>query len=703
MEKYILLACFIQLIVICHGSKEYRLRQPCVFDSSRKPLCWCSGDGYTDCSGQGLNYIPVLPKTTTRLKLRNNHLEILNVETLKNISNNQLTYLDVSKNRIKKIDSDFIGVFKRLQTLDLNVNPLTNEELKTSMKNISTSLQKLFISGLTLSHFDDDLLKPLNGSKITVLGLSNNSFHDFNGGHIFNYLKHLTTLYLSYNHINNFNASRSYSLKQLSLSRNDLTEVPPFCSTAGALFPNLEQLYIDQNCISVLNMNNLNCLDNLILLNISETRIETLGSNTFNKLKRLSALSAHYMESFNYIEPFAFNSSSLEKINIRDNNLQFKVPKMDISLVFSGCPNLKILDISNNFLGNLRNAEWGLLFSKISKLTYVDISRGYLLYLPNAIPNVLHNLKELRVSDNGIDFVPPGYFNTLHNITDIYLNSNKLTTLNHTQLPTTKLHHLNLAYNPFVCDCNILWLINYLKLHKRIVSYYPSHYICADTKLRLEDLNIEKRSCLIGEQTSTIIKCSCFSVMLILVIISGVYRNRWRLRYFMYILNYKRRKYINGNMKSSNFSHDVYISCSEPDFNFVYSNIVEKLEENNVNVYISERDAVGGSLKITSTLENMDGSRFVMLCLSNSYVQDHWCEYETYMAMERSIYEGHDVLIVVLLEDISSVNMNKTIHKLVKNNDFILWDTNEDASHLSLRRLVRLIGDENTTIRSPST
>ncbi|KAK6185132.1 hypothetical protein SNE40_007431 [Patella caerulea] len=449
-------------------------------------------------------------------------------------------------------------------------------------------------------------------------------------------------------------------------------------------------------------MNNLNCLDNLILLNISETRIETLKSNAFSKLRNLKALSLQHMESFRYIESYAFNSSSLERINIRDNELHFKGSEMNISLAFSGCTNLKVLDISNNFLGKLNKDEWVLLFTKVSQLTYLDISRGYILYLPKAIPDVLHNLKELRVSLNGIDFIPPGYFNTLYNITDIYFDGNKLTMLNHTQLPTTKLHHLNLAFNPFVCDCNILWLVNYLKLHKEILSYYPSEYRCSDDKMYLADLKIAIRSCLIDEQTSTIIKCSCFSVMLILLIISGVYRYRWRLRYVMYILNYKRRKYINGNMKSSNFSHDVYISCAESDFNFVYSNIVEKLEENNLNVYISERDAVPGSLKITSTLENMDGSRFVMLCLSNSYVQDHWCEYETYMAMERSIYEGHDVLIVVLLENISSANMNKSIHKLVKNNDFILWEANEEAYRLSLRRLVRLIGDENTNIRTPS-
>ncbi|XP_050396230.1 toll-like receptor 3 [Patella vulgata] len=700
MELTSVFVCCILVIVICHGSKEYR---PCVKDSSSKTICWCSGDGYTDCSGHGLNYIPVLPNTTTQLKLRNNNLKILNVQMLKNISNKQLTYLDVSKNKIKKIDSDFIGVFKRLQTLDLSVNPLTNEPLKASLKNISTSLQKLFISGLKLSHFDDDLLKPLNGSMLKTLGLSNNRFHVFNGGQIFIYLKHLTTLYLSYNHINYFNASRSYSLKQLSLSRNDLTEVPPFCSRAEALFPNLEELSIDQNCISVLNMSNLNCLDDLILLNISETRIETLKRNTFSKLKHLIALSVQHMESFSYIESYAFNSSSLQRINIRDNELQFKASEMNISLVFSGCPNLKVLDISNNFLGEPNNEEWVRLFTKVSKLTYLDISRGYLLYLPKAIPDVLHNLKELRVSLNGIDIIPPGYFNTLYNITDIYFNGNKLTTLNHTQLPSTKLHHLNLAFNPFVCDCNILWLVNYLKRHKEILSYYPSEYRCTDDTMYLADLKIEMRSCLIGEQTSTIIKCSSFSVMLILLIISGVYRYRWRLRYVMYILNYKRRKYMNGSMESSNFSHDVYISCGEADFNFVYSNIVEKLEESNFNVYISERDAVGGSLKITSTLENMDGSRFVLLCLSNSYVQDHWCEYETYMAIERSIYEGHDVLIVVLLEDISSVNMNKTIHKLVKNNDFILWEANEEAHRLSLRRLVRLIGDENTNTRSPST
>ncbi|ESO89697.1 hypothetical protein LOTGIDRAFT_79467, partial [Lottia gigantea] len=131
------------------------------------------------------------------------------------------------------------------------------------------------------------------------------------------------------------------------------------------------------------------------------------------------------------------------------------------------------------------------------------------------------------------------------------------------------------------------------------------------------------------------------------------------------------------------YQHDIFVSCAREQYDVVLESIVKRLEEQeSFKVFITERNVQANECKMGTTLANLDKSRFFMICLSNNFCEDQWCEFETNMAMQKTLYENAGNVIVVLLEDISIENMNKQLWWLVRNEEYLLWDENEDTSEL---------------------
>ncbi|KAK6177425.1 hypothetical protein SNE40_015529 [Patella caerulea] len=710
-----------------HGEGVPYLPLPCVTHDNRT-VCWCSLNySYVNCSGQGLDFIPRLPSNTIFLDMSNNTLTDLSSNITKNITNKHLSLLNISHNHISFIENGFLAELDNLTTLDVSTNPLSIANLTISLKNNSRKLETIFMEGMKWTQFPYDVMKVLENTTLTKVSVNNNSLaafgneifphmsnlvtlqlsanniRYFHGNKTFPYLPNLTYLDLSDNFINNVNLSGANSLRYLSLSSNDLTDLPVCCSNNNSLLPKLRDLFMDNNCISVLMMDNINCLDELHLLNISATRIQSIESYTFAKLKKIHTITIERTESLhkqNSVKEYAFSNPSLKRLFIRYNQINFNPHEVDVAKIFENCINLTNLDLSGNNLQKLKEMDWKRLLQNVPNLIYLDISDSKMLYLPKYIPHVLTNLRTFHFEKNQAKILRTNYFIHFRHLTTLLLNDNKFTTITSEMLPDEFIRHLqylDLAYNPFECNCDLLWFLTLTKKLSRndtkLTLYdYPEHYECAGGKgeTTLKDASITKRGCLLRYQTNKIIECTCAAVIIILLSISLVYRYRWRLRYLKYIFTLHRRK----DVASSNeaFTHDIYVSCSRSDLKIVWDRILSKLEEESLNVFVRHMHISPGTLELQGILKAMDESKLIMLCLSDTFAQNHLCEFETAMAINRSLTVGTWTIIVIVLEELSSENVTKTIHRLIQDDEHILWDKSEETNNsYNWTRLLRRI------------
>ncbi|XP_071091195.1 protein slit-like isoform X2 [Haliotis cracherodii] len=130
------------------------------------------------------------------------------------------------------------------------------------------------------------------------------------------------------------------------------------------------------------------------------------------------------------------------------------------------------------------------VFSELHKLQRIDMSNNQISYIAPDAFSGLQSLRTLVLYGNKISDLPPGVFNGLINLQLLLLNANKITCVrvdafrdlrnlnllslydnkiqslaNNTFTPLRNIQTLHLARNPFICDCNLHWLSEYLHDH----------------------------------------------------------------------------------------------------------------------------------------------------------------------------------------------------------------------------------------------
>ncbi|ESP02806.1 hypothetical protein LOTGIDRAFT_156753 [Lottia gigantea] len=665
----------------------------CVYEDkygSRRPICLCF-TGVVNCSGQNLTYIPKIPNNTQTLDLSVNSIRRLDINSFEEISigSPNLVKLYVFKNRISSVDRKCLHKLKALTTLDASFNNARNPTLIANLTDgIATTLENLLLESMDLTTILPNVSKNLEQSNLNKLSFKNNSIQqvDF---HIFN-LKRLKRLDLSYNSLRSINISLSTSLNSLSLSSNHLTGLPVCCDRRPGL-PSLEAIYLDNNCIRKLDMKRINCLSNLKMLNISNTQIERIPTKAFYYLRSLQAVTIEKTESLTQVERNAFESQSLINIYISKNHMLFDYQYIDNATMFQNVPALTRLDLSYNEMKHMEQIHWSNMLCNATGITYLDVSKTGLYYAPFAFTECLLNLTFLSMAGNWIRYLPPQYFVPLKSLTHLDLNENKLAVFSALDFPPTFVHHLSLLdlrFNPFICDCKIIFFLKFAKMYKKIMVGYPKNFECYNGTVITKVANVfTQKSCLLQTEVSEIINCTSFSVILMVVLTSAIYRYRWKLRYILFVLKFQRRKCTNTNNVSH--VHDVYVSSADEDFDIVYRQLVSELENKGLNVFFPYRDARPGTIAIRESLEHLDSSKYVLLCVSNAYAQDNWCEFEACMALERSIYEQgeDDIIVAIILEEIDSNNVTKIIDKITRTGDYLKWDANLDTINLFWRKL----------------
>ncbi|XP_050400582.1 fibromodulin [Patella vulgata] len=320
------------------------------WDACSSRLCQC--DRYVaKCDDLNLTYIPTFPQRIQTVLFRNNHLPHINATTFTNLTGLYLLNLYIIFNGIKKIDNDSFTNLSPLEGLDLSGNIFTTRSLFDFIHIVSTTkVKKIILRYIGLTNIPNDLFTGYRTFPVKKLDFSRNQIQIFNYS-IFKPITQLQLLDVRENRIAKVILDVGLNLEYLSLSNNNLRDLPDLCREMR-YFPKLNTLQLQNNSINTFIPDNLNCIRRLMRLDLSLNGLDAIKTGDFHAFQSLNLLyvsSQRNPKSPLVIEDRAFNNSNLFAIYLHKNLLlSTRIHKN----AFLGCTHLKKLDISENFFSD---------------------------------------------------------------------------------------------------------------------------------------------------------------------------------------------------------------------------------------------------------------------------------------------------------------------------------------------------------------
>lgn len=374
----------------------------------------------------------------------------------------RLVLLNLSKNKISKLEPDFFTDLYTLQILNLRHNFLESipENAFAPMNNLHT----LLLSHNNLKYLD---AYSLNGLYVlSLLALDNNALKDVHP-QAFRNCSTLQDLNLNGNKLENVPIALTDMrlLQTVDLGENTIKnlEEPGFKGMS-----NLYGLRLISNIIENVSNTVFRELPSLQILNLARNKIRKVEIDAFETNLNLQAirLDANQLTD---IEGLFTDMPALLWLNISDNRLEH----FDYSQVPKG---LQWLDLHRNKLtelSNIHNLENSLSLQTLDA-SYNQLTTITIASLPNSI-------ELLFLNDNAIKTVESHTFLWKTNLTRVDLYANQITSLDINALriapvpEDAKLPEFYIGGNPFKCDCTLEWLqrinqLNYLRQYPKVMD-----------------------------------------------------------------------------------------------------------------------------------------------------------------------------------------------------------------------------------------
>ena len=572
------------------------------------------------------------------IDLSSNKIDIIQNASFNSLRNTNLTYLHLSDNKIKYVESGAFSQVSAIMALRLKHNPLTrqalqniafglsgkprmsldvsgifytNEQLQIflcSFRSISLKLLRLrenHITALTDGMFKEiGQLRELDMAKNKIASVQESSFEGVTG---------LITLNLVDNELENIPKGLPPSLQQLYLNKNKLSEIKMDDFTH---LLKLRRLILRDNQIVNLENGAFNGLTGLRKLDLAANKIKQIPGKLFKPLRNLTHLdiSKNKLESIRFLRNRFKSLCSLRVFNMADNLCSYVQPN-----IFQSMKYLEILNLAKNKLGCLftgKGAE--TTFKGLKHLKEIYITNNNLDTISEAAFNDQTELQVLKVDGNKISHFSPNLFRFTKSLKSLDLSQNKISVLTKDNMKYLQnLQNLNLAKNQFSCDCALRWFRDWMD-RTNVVLLNSEEYRCNGPKewrgKRLLDFNRSKIDCSFFSKYD-IIGTTLAGIACTLLAVTCVYRNRWRLRLRLYLIS-KRGKHFVRNIRGENqyrnygtinddgTRYDAYVSCSEYDKPWALQRLLPGIDNGQLNddtpfggdfkLYYDDRDSEAG-------------------------------------------------------------------------------------------------------------
>ena len=320
------------------------------------------------------------------------------------------------------LDLEFLRGFRELESLSLLGCVLESVRAGTfrHLRSLNRLTVRTFSTEWTSSELRLDAGSFSGLEQLESLDLSDNNLHFLERG-VFARLTTLKSLNLSDNNLRDVSdlqvAAISDSLLTLDVSGNRLVELPP---AAVSFLPQLRQLRLRANELSLIHDGALRGLARLELLDVSDNQLVALPAMMLNETRAVSDLLLQN-NSIRVLPPgLLADLPRLLAVNLSSNALSSLWVRGD---AFSGLRRLIVLDLSGNRLETLSRE----VFADLSSLQVLDLSRNQLQSLPGGLFGALSNLHSLALAGNIIARLEPRSLEGLHVLSRLGLGDNRLT------------------------------------------------------------------------------------------------------------------------------------------------------------------------------------------------------------------------------------------------------------------------------------
>ncbi|XP_038073110.1 toll-like receptor 4 [Patiria miniata] len=547
-----------------------------------------------------------------------------------------LKKLDLSHNCLGSVTK---GVFKGLndlQELDLSVNCF--EEVPTdalSAFNSTRSLRILNLAGNKLRRLRKDDFTSV--TLLTTLNLEGNQLLTL--AESLRLLPNIERLYLAVNKFYQIPPSgwstALPALRVLDISRNEGGEY--LTNTLSYLAPNLKVLYVNNIEVNFELAVLLNCTS-LVTLDVSHNGIQNVA----------------FYDSSEYGWT-ALNLPLLETLNFGGNLLNFLSAS-----VFDNSPRLRRVNLSQNTLEAVSESS----FSNLNSLEALDLSYNVLSNILALTPR-LPRLKTVTFSGNKITFADVKLFAA-------------------SQQPALRV--VDLSDNAYSCTCDVEDFRDWLLEDTRMLLPSPSRYRCSSPEefqgelvaLLTLDFCVSYLALYLGVGLAS-------GLIVIVTVVAVCVRYHWHMRYKFFMVFRRgliRREEQDEPAEQGNNNNvprfDAFVSYNDHDREWVMQELLPNLEDHREDVErfslcLTDRDLPAGDSKMDVIVEAIQNSRRTILVLTDHFMESEWCYYEMQMAHLRLFNEGRDVLVLILLGEISDHKMTMLLRQTLCRKSYLKW------------------------------
>ncbi|XP_071943863.1 toll-like receptor 4 [Antedon mediterranea] len=439
-------------------------------------------------------------------------------------------------------------------------------------------------------------------------------------------------------------------------------------------------------------------LHNASIYNIAGNIIQTLDNNSFSNAHNLKILCLGKNElNYREIALGVFQGlMNLQSLNFQENVVlrklrkswfsdlvsltNFSAPYCGISMVeehtFANCKQLKLINLSNNRIMTI----------------YVNVFQN------------LQSLTRLYLSNNRISRVMDFPFKGSEKLMLLILHNNQLTTITKQfgLQNMTGLKAINLAFNLFSCDCQLVWFLEWINTTNVTIQNTEQTACVKPEFCPVLEFDRNELKCNTLWTILTLVLIIVIPSISILIVIMILYNYRHKIRYWnQRRINRKQYKKIcNENPMPVNgvdIRYDAFVSYHDMEQRWVLSVLQPTLEEHpyNFKLCLDYRDFIAGE-KIIDNIENaIKYSRKMLLVVSNSFASGEWSYFELERARMRIFDNREDILVVILLEKLLAKNTPVLLQHVLSKNTYIEWSDKPDKQRVFWLKLIAALQKPN--------